>query len=838
MIDPNAPPENGQPNQVQGFQTPGFDEAAQTLEQGNAEEGVVDQDGVRRFPDGSVVIHKREKQRSPQMDADDHDQNLAEILDEQTLSTIGNHLKELIEEDKRSQEQFFQSVADLINLLGIKSIDKATEDSTGEPEVHSSALFETLLDYVATIMASIFPSKGPVDSVILGESTPQLEDVAYRKTQFFNAYLLRIDKGFDKELKRAVVWSVIAGSIYCKVYIDSILGRPTARMIKPEDFIINSDVSSHLSANRKTQVHRMDEREFDLHKMMGDYRDIDVLPSNLSGEDENVIKEQLDEISGYNSSTISNKDRNKYEIYESHVDYRIEEDPAAKDIDIPIPYIITLDSKSAKVLRIQRNWKKEDFLKKKREYYVNFSLLPSLSGEGYGLVHYAGTMAQAATVITRQLIKAGMYSNFPGGVYQAGLRLENNTLRPAPGEFLPIQTGGVPIQQSIQALPYKEPSSALNDLKNQIEDSIRKPSAIVNQKISEMVSRAPMGSVLAMLENLQKVPNFVNQGYHKAFENMLELFNERFGEWLPNDKPYPFHVPGGKHVIMRSDFDSDIQVIPSSDPSLQNSTYRFMRAEIILNNARQNPEIHDLRYANEMFYKNLDLDMEEIHKLIKPAEEEEAPVIPLDPISENMNLLKGKPVKAGIDQDHDAHMLVHGLLKTNPLVGNDQNVQGAIDAHLKEHEALKILINFQAATGFEMPEDPSQIPPEVQNQIAIMAAQQAQQQGQAEAGEQQQNPELLTAQALMKEVEVKELQTNLKAEIDNRRLSLDQQRLEIDYEKMVSDNKIKEQELQIKLASVQDKHDTDEKKMGVDLLTKSQGLMNSPEMQGMEEIPS
>jgi hypothetical protein len=793
-------------------------------------DGYLDSNGVRHFPDGSKVIGE-----SPQEEIagdnipDEHYANLAEFLDEQTLLEIGNHLQRCIEEDIESQQQYFQAVADIINLLGIKSVESLSEDSEGEPTVNSSALFETLLDYVATIMASIFPSKGPVSTVIYGDSSPELEDISYRKSQWFNYYLQQVDKGFDKELKRAVVWSVITGSIYCKVFIDEVLGRPTMRMLNVEDYIVNRDVSSHLSANRKTWIRRMDQRELDLRKLSKYYRDIEILPSSYDGEGENVIKDQLDEISGYDPiKSMMSADNIRYEIYETDVDYYIKEDPQNDGLKIALPYLISLDGKSGRILRIERNWKKGDFLKKNNESIFNFSLLPSLDGEGYGLTQCSGSLAQAATVITRQLLKAGLYSNFPGGVYQAGMRLENNTLRPMPGEFLPVQTGGIPIQQAIQALPYKEPSPALNDLKNQIEDSIRKPSAIINQKVSEMAPRAPVGTVLAMLESLQKVPNFVIQGYHKSFQNMLELFDKCFAEWLPENQPYPFMVPGGSHVIMKSDFNNNIRVIPASDPSLQNSTYRFMRAEIILNNARQGADIHDMRYANELFYRNLNITDEEIHKLL-PAPKEETPVLPLDPITENQNILTGKPVKAGIDQDHDAHMMVHNSLQENPVAAQDQNVIAAMQAHVKEHAALKLLIEMQAKIGFQMPEDPSKVPIALQNQIAVLSAQQLMQQQQEQQQQTPPDPQLISAQALMEDVQVKKLQTEMRAEIDKLKLTLEQQslqleerRLEIDYEKMMMDSENKAKELQIKFLAAEGKQSLDERKVDIDLLQNSQ----------------
>jgi len=822
-----------------GFTAPSFNDNENTPEQ-IPEEGYVKEDGIRHFPDGSAAIEGPEQEIPKPIDVDEHDQNIAEFLDEQTLSEIGNQLKNAIEDDRQSQEQYFQNLANLIGLLGIKAIDSALENENGVPNVNSSALFETWLHYIATIMGAIFPSKGPVDTVILGEQNDHLQNIAYRMTQFYTYFLQQVDKGFEKELKRTVAWSVF-DSIYSKVFIDPVLGRPTHRMIKPEDFIINRDLSSHLSAARKTQIHRMDKREFDLRKMLKEYRETDIMPTYLDSSGDNVIQQELDEISGFErlggkSSTAPDQ----FEIYESHVDYRISKDPAARDFDIPLPYIITLDASSAKILRIQRNWKKGDFLKKNREYFVNWSLMPSLDGEGYGLSQYAAQSAQAATTILRQLIEAGMYSNFPGGVYQAGLRLENNTLRPAPGEFMPIQTGGIPISQAIEALPYKEPSQALNDLKNQLEDTIRKPSAIINDAITEMAPRAPAASVLAMLENLHKVPNFVIQGYHKSFECMLGLFKERFAEWLPEGQPYPFLVPGGKHVIMRSDFEADIQVIPSSDPSLQNSMFRFMRAEIILNNARQDPDIHDMRHANQFFYKNLGLSAEEIHKILLPKEEEEEPPSPLDPITENQNLLTSIGVAAGIDQDHDAHIMVHSTLYKNPIASQDEEIMSAIKAHIMDHEAKKLLIQFQAQSGQQMPEDPSQISMEMQNQIAVVAAQMAQQQEQQQQQETPPDPALITAQASLteaqiygEEVRVSEHKANLEAENQKLKLMLDKERLNFEQYKYDKDYALKEIETGVKVESADTqritadaKQQLDETKVAADILTKSQQLTN------------
>lgn len=755
---------------------------------------------LMKFPDGSAVVEELPiTGEESRLDPNNHDQNLAEALPADVVRTLGYSLCDAIEEDIESQENYLSSIADVIEFLGImppENNESADLPFKGASTIYSMALFESALDLLASAMSSLLPSASIVDCVINGEASDEAKDRAYRKKTYFNYYLNRVAVEFKKEHKRALFWAIITGSCYKKVYIDPVLGRPTSMYISPEDFIVNREYSTHLAASRKTHILRMDEREVEIRKREGIYLDEKIFTIDTQGE-ESVVKDQLNEISGY--SPTYNKDDKSYKIYECHVDYRIKEDILAPDFDIPLPYIISIDAESKKVLRIQRNWEKDDYLKKKKEYFVNYSMLPSLDGEGYGLMHYGGRQAEAATSITRQLINAGTYANFPGGVYMSGIRLENNNIRPAPGEFIPVQTGGLPVGQAIEALPYKEPSPALSALLEKIEDGIRKPSAIVNQKVAEMTPRAPMGSVLAMLESLQKVPNAILQGFHESFQHELMLFNDRFAEWMPEGGHYPFKVPEGEMAIMREDFLDNIIVVPASDPALQNSTYRFMQSEIILNQARQNADIHNLRYAYEYFYKNMGLSPEDIGNLLpKPPEPEETQ--PLDPITENQNLMTGKPAKAGIMQDHDAHELVHSLIANDPNATPE--VKAAAQAHIQEHKALKFLVDMQAQIGFEMPEDVAQIPMEQQNQIAVAAAevakQKLEQMQQEQAGNQPQPP-IDPALVMMEEVKQRAEQAHARHEVDLLKIEIEREKLLAEQEKTQAQFEEKQRELQAKL---------------------------------------
>ncbi len=763
---------------------------------------------IIRFPDGSAVVG--DHHANPEnftLDPEDHDQNLADVLPASEVAQIGHTLKMAIEDDIESQSEYLEAVGNIIRLLGINIASEADKEDLpfkGATTVYSMALFESALDLLATGMASLYPSTGMVDCVIQGEANDQLRDVAYRKKSFFNYYLTQVAQEFKKEGKRTLLWAILCGSCYKKVYIDPVLGRPISMFIRPEDFILNREYSTHLAATRKTHILRMDARELQIRKMSGIYREISVMKQDGYRDDDSDIQDKLNAISGVNYDYNENDE--SYCLYECHVDYYIKADPLTPEFEIAMPYIITLDEKSGEVLAIRRNWQKDDFLKKKNEYFVNYSLLPSLDGEGYGLVNYAGRLAEAATSITRQLINSGTYANFPGGVYAAGIRLENNNIRPAPGEFIPIQTGGIPITQVIDALPYKEPSAALKDLLEGIEESIKRPSAIINAKVAEMTPRAPMGSVLAMLESLQKVPNAILQGFHESFQQELMLFNKRFAEWLPEGQPYPFMVPGGDHAVMREDFNDNIMVIPASDPSLQNSSYRFMQSEIILNQARQGADLHNMRFAYEYFYKNMGLSPEDIHQLL-PDPQTAPPPFSGDPVTENQYLMTAKPIAASIMQDHEAHKIVHSLLLNSP--NSSPQTIAATQAHMAEHDALEFLVKMQSQIGFQMPEDPSQIPPEMQNQIAVAAAHAAQQilaeQGQSKPPE----PPLDPARVMLADVENKAKAAADRAEIDRLKIAFEEHKLEADMQ-------LEEMKIQQKQNSDSVKAELENKKIELD----------------------
>jgi len=815
-------------------------------EEGQPYESMHGDTRLLQFPDGSAAIGEDPQALSnhEMMNEEDHYQNIAKVLPEQDVRQLGFELKNAVEEDIQSQESYFEAIANAIRLLGLdiegtnEKEDLPFEGATG---ICSTALFESLLDMLATATSSLYPPTGMVDTVVQGESTQELLDRAYRKKLFFNYYLTQVAKEYKKDARRALSWAILAGSCYKKVYIDPLLQRPVAQFIRPEDFIIHSHHATHLTAMRKTHIIRMGQKDLKLRIMSGRYRD----ETNLIKEDQYradvpEIQDALNETMGIDLTHTGRYGDEEYLLYEIHCEHYLESDPKAPPYDLPMPYIVTIDAKSGYVLDICRNWDPQDVLRKKKEYFVNYSLLPSLEGEGYGLTHYAGRLSEAATMIKRQLINTGTYANFPGGLYAAGIRVENNNLRPAPGEFVPVQTGGLAIDQVISPLPYKEPSPTLGALLTQIEDSIKRPSAIINQKVAEMTPQAPMGSVLAMLESLQKVPNAILEGFHESFSHELMLFNDRFAEWLPPNVPYPFKVPGGEHQIMKTDFDDDILVTPASNPALQNSSFRFMQSEIILNQARQGADIHNMRFAYEYFYKNLGLSPEEIKELI-PSPQENPPPFSGDPVTENTYLMTNKPVQATLTQDHAAHMMVHQLILANP--NTTPEVGAATKAHLQEHEAQQFLVDMQARLGFQLPPDASQIPPEMQNQIAVMASQVAQQKMQEQQAQQPPPP----MDPVLATVEIEKMKIDQKRETDTQKLANDAQKLSMDRENEQTKLMIEQMRLQleedkikggmdIETMKIQQKQEADAMKFSLEEKTKEVEYMKAQNMQLYKQL--
>ena len=768
-----------------------------------------------RFPDGSICADDNGYIPNGGIGVGNmnHGENLADTLPFQDLVEIGMSLKKSIDDDLESQEAYFQGVKETVEELGLKPGTQGGSDDLpfgGASNVNSTALWDALNQFVAWVRQYLYRSQGMVDTTIVGAGDEESEAVADRMKKFFNYFLTYECKEFRKESIRTVMWAGLAGSAYKKVYIDPVLGRPTSMFIPIDDFIVNRSHATHHAAIRKTHRLRLSDQELQIRRMRGIYRDVPMTPlGEGDNEDDSGLRETLNAISGYEE--VYSRGDDEYLIYESHVELNIKGDPAAREAHMALPYIISLDAKTGTVLGVYRNWHPGDPTFKKIEYFVNFSLFPSLDGEGYGFTNYAARLSKAATELTRQLINAGMYSNFPGGIIQGGIRLENNTITPAPGQYVSVMTGGQSLSDAIKPLPYGEPSQALHGLRNEIEDAIKRPCMIVTEEMTDLATRAPQGTVMFLMEQMHKVPNSLMQNVYQSLDEELNLLKDRLGEWLPADRPYPFAVDGGDQVIMKADFSSKIKVFPCSDPSLPNSSYRMLQAELIMQTAEKYPQMHNQRAVLTYYYENLGLSHSQVEEFVVP-DQPPAPIPPLDPVTENSNILNGQGVNAGIDQDHDAHIMVHSQLITHP----DPTVASAAQAHMKQHEAMKFTVQIYSQIGQPIPEDPTQLPPEVQNQIAVMAAQvvqqtQAQQQPQGPTKEQVDMAQIeagkekvqMEVQMKLAELEQEKEKMRIDAQLEEAAIrekeSASAMRLQLEQLKFEHEKALKEVELRMKM---------------------------------------
>lgn len=749
---------------------------------------ILNNDSIQETPDGGVIVNMTEEQNNGSSGFQD---NLVNVFAGRVCSSIGYNLKNAIEEDVQSRSQWEEALTEGINQLGLV-VEEKQFPFPGACGVYSGAYMNALITFVSSATAELLPPDGPVAVKIEGESTEELEDRASRVESWFNLYLTRLAPEYYSDWEQALNWFAISGNLFKKVYFDPLMRRPVSLYIKPQDIVINFGVTSLESASRITQVIEYNERDIKTLQRSGFYADISLTSQNEDYNDSS-LSQKVEEISGISSASGSNGEYNtRYKLYECHVDLYIEEDDQ-NDTDIPVPYIATLEASTGTLIALYRNWTEGDEHYKKRNYFIHSRYFPGLGFYGLGLAHIVGGTAKAATIIERQLIDAGTLSNFPGGLRVKGMRMETNNVRVGPTEFTEIDTGGVPISQAVMVMPYKEPSQILHQLKTELEENILGLAGATNQQFSDMNPNAPVGTTLALLEQCHKVQSSVLRRLHRAMAAELGLLYKLFGENLP-EQPYPFHVPGGSYAIMRTDFHPSLAVVPVSDPNISSSAQRLVRAEALLKFAQQAPDLHNMRDAYENVYREMKLSSAEIDKLL--PKKEEAEIQPLDPLTENQHMSSGKPVKAALWQDHDAHITMHNLL----LGTDNQQLNAAVQAHIQEHVAYKQQNEIQGRLDFQLPENLAELPPEVQNEIAAqmaVAAQQILEEREANMPPKPVDP----GEAMMRDIAMKEKANDQRAQIDQQKIQIDaqteQQKLQLQQQKIQIDAELEQQKIQI-----------------------------------------
>ena len=709
---------------------------------------------------------------------EDFDANLAEFMDEGELSTLASDLMGEYDSDVASRKEWADMYVKGLEVLGMK-YEERTEPWTGACGVYSTVLTEAAIRFQSETIIETFPAQGPVKTEIIGAIDKLKEEAAERVRVDMNFKLTEEMPEYRPEHERMLYNLGLAGAAFKKVYFDPSLGRQVAVFIPAEDIIIPYGASSARTAERVTHVMRKTKNDVKKLQVAGFYKDIDLGDPLTFHSD---IEKRKAEDQGF---TLS--DDNRYQLLEMCVDYDL---PGYEDEDgIARPYVITIDRSTTKVLAIRRNWNEDDRLKLKRQHFVQYTYVPGFGVYGLGLIHIIGGYARAGTSIIRQLVDAGTLSNLPGGLKSRGLRIKGDDTPIAPGEFRDVDVTSGTVRDSIMPLPYKEPSQVLMALLGQITDEARRLGSVADMKVSDMSANAPVGTTLAILERQLKTMSAVQARVHYSMKEEFKLLKAIIRDNTPGDYEY---IPNGGNVqAKREDYDM-VEVIPVSDPNSSTMAQRIMQYQAAIQLAQGAPQIYDLPQLHRQMLEVLGI--KNADKLV-PIDDD---MKPRDPISENMAFLTGKPTKAFIYQDHDAHIAVHSSMMQDPMVMGQmgqnpmaQQMQASIMAHIAEHVAFQYRNQIEERLGASLPAPNAELPEQVEVQLAKLVAQAAQQltqihQGEAaqkQAQQQQQDP---IVQMQQQELQIKMQDAQTKAQKVQGDLAIKQQELQLKAQEMAS----------------------------------------------------
>jgi hypothetical protein len=737
-------------------------------------------------------------------DEEDFYANLAEEMDPSELESMGSELLEDINGDLASRRDWEDTYKEGITLLGLK-YEERTEPWDGACGVFHPMITEAVVRFQSETIMETFPAQGPVKTKIIGKQSKEKDEAAVRVKEDMNYQLTEKMPEFRTEHER-MLWNLPAtGSAFKKVYYDPGVQRQMSVFVPAEDIIISYGASSVETAERVT--HRMYKTKNEIRKLQvaGFYRDIELgEPSRVKNE----LQERKDKETGFSSL---NDDR--YVLYEVHVNLDLpgyEDKEDGKETGIALPYVVTAVEGTGEILAIRRNYYEDDVTKAKRNHFVHYIYIPGFGVYGFGLFHLIGGFARSATSIIRQLVDAGTLSNLPGGLKSRGLRIKGDDTPIAPGEFRDVDVGSGAIRDNILPLPYKEPSQTLFNLLGTIVEEGRRFAATADMKISDMSAQAPVGTTLALLERMLKVMSAVQARVHYAFKQELKLLAAIIRDYT--DEDYDYEPQDGEPHAKKSDF-AMVEVIPVSDPNAATMSQRVVQYQAVIQLSQSAPQIYNLPELHRQMLEVLGI--KNAAKLI-PLEDDQKPQ---DPVTENMNILKGKPVKAFIYQDHEAHIQAHMNAAQDPLiqqmVGQSplaNQIQAAMSAHIAEHLGFAYRQKVEQAVGIPLPAPDEELPEELELQISRLVAegskrvladnqqQVAQQAAQQQAQDplvqmQQQELALKQGELQLKQAEMQmrqqQMAVNAAAQADE--LSLKEKRLALDAVKAADELELKGQ---------------------------------------------
>ena len=754
----------------------------------------------------------------------DFDANLAEYMTEGELTEIAGDLLGDFEDDISARKDWIQTYVDGLELLGMK-IEERTEPWEGACGVYHPLLSEALVKFQAETIMETFPAAGPVKTVIIGKETVEKKDAAQRVQDDMNYQLTDVMTEYRPEHER-MIWGLgLSGNAFKKVYFDPALDRQVSMFIPAEDIVVPYGASSLEQSPRVTHVMRKTENEVKRLQFAGFYRDVDLdEPSGALDEVEKKIAEKM----GFRATTDD-----RYKLLEMHVDldlpgYEDEED--GEKTGIALPYVVTIEKGTQTILSIRRNWRPEDETHQKRNHFVHYGYVPGFGFYCFGLIHLVGAFAKSGTSLIRQLVDAGTLSNLPGGFKTRGLRVKGDDTPISPGEFRDVDVPSGAIKDNLMTLPYKEPSQVLYSLLGTIVEEGRRFASAGDMKVSDMSANSPVGTTLAILERTLEVMSAVQSRIHYSMKQELKLLKEIIRDYTPPD--YNYEPEEGSPRAKQSDYDL-VTVIPVSDPNAATMAQKIVQYQAVLQLAQGAPQIYNLPQLHRQM---LDvLGIRNPQKLI-PLQDDQKPK---DPISENMDALMGKPLKAFIYQDQDAHIMAHTNFLQDPttaaVIGQNpmaNQITAALQAHIAEHFGFKYRQQIEQQLGAPLPylkDEEDTIPEEYEVQISRLVAQastQLLQQNQAQAAQQQAAQQMQDPiiQMQMQELELKSKEIDRKIQKDQVDAALRQEQLDIDRERVEIQGELEGTKLGAKIAKEKDEMDRKEQiegtKMGIEMAHK------------------
>ena len=750
--------------------------------------------------DGGMIIDFEE---GAELGTPNFGDNIAEFMQDDELEGLASELIQYFNSDKESRKDWEDTYTKGLDQLGLK-IEERTLPWQGACGVFHPLLTESVVRFQAETITELFPAKGPVDVRIVGQIDQESQDQSVRVKDYLNYLLTDKMSEYRTETEKLLFNLPLAGSAFRKIYFDPMLDRPASMFVPAEDFVVSYGASDLTTCDRATHIMKKSTNDIKKLQVIGFYRDVDLQEPS---DDLTKIQSKYNELTGERQSYEND---NRHTILEMMVDLDLKGFEDRKDGEvtgIALPYVVTLDYQSGKILAIRRNYIEDDPLKKRRQHFVHYQYLPGMGFYGFGLIHLIGGIAKSATSLLRQLVDAGTLSNLPGGLKSRGLRIKGDDTPIMPGEFRDVDVPGGAIKDNITFLPYKEPSTTLYSLLQNLVEEGRRFASLADMKVSDMNNQAPVGTTLALLERSLKVIGSVQSRIHNSMKHELRILSKIIFDYGPTE--YPYNIKGKE--LIKEDFDGRVDVIPVSDPNASTKAQKIMQYQAALQLSQQAPQMYNME---ELHRQMLDvLGIRDADKIV-PLETE---IAPTDPVSENMNLLNRKPVKAFMYQDHEAHIKVHMAAMNDPkmreMVGQSPNANSILAAfteHVTEHIAFQYRKEIEKQLGAPLPPPDEPLPEDIELRLSELVSEAAERvlnssqadERQEQIQEQLEDPVL---QQRQRELDIREAEVQRKIKADAERLALDLQKAkatnEVEKERIASQERIAGANIGLKAAT-------------------------------------